>query len=210
MNGLIKSFQPIFERYKIEAFLLFSSLTIAIISGFIFVLSQSRENEELPILEPVKTASLTENKILVDLSGAVERADVYEISSGARLKDVLILAGGLSAEADRQFFARNFNLARVMKDQEKIYIPNTRETQNGETAEIQQSLANIETNTLGATEKISINTASLDQLDSLPGIGKVTAQKIIQNRPYQSIDEFLNKKVVGKSLFEKIKDLIQI
>ena len=50
----------------------------------------------------------------------------------------------------------------------------------------------------------------MDQLDTLPGVGKVTAGKIIQNRPYASIDDLLNKKIVGKSVFEKIKDLVQL
>lgn len=60
------------------------------------------------------------------------------------------------------------------------------------------------------TEKISINQASIEELDALPGIGPVTGQKIINNRPYQNFEELLTKKVVNKSTFEKIKDLIRL
>ena len=210
MHGLFESLKPLWDKYKIEVLLILTALIIAFISGFIFIANQSSPEEQIPILNPVKSTILTENKIVIDLSGAVENPNVYEISSGARLKDVLILAGGLSVLADRQFFARNFNLARILKDQEKFYIPNSEETQTNEVQANLQSLPISESNTLGVSDKININTASIDQLDTLIGVGKITAQKIIQNRPYQSIDDLLNKKIVGKSVFEKIRELISI
>jgi len=210
MHGLLDSLKPLWDKYKIEVSLIFIALIIALISSFIFIANQSSAKEEIPILNPVKPTILSENKIVVDLSGAVENPNVYEVSSGARLKDVLILAGGLSVLADRQFFARNFNLARILKDQEKFYIPNSEETQTNEVQANLQSLPISESNTLGVSDKININTASIDQLDTLIGVGKITAQKIIQNRPYQSIDDLLNKKIVGKSVFEKIRELISI
>ena len=210
MLGLLDSLKPLWDKYKIEVSLIFIALIIALISSFIFIANQSSAKEEIPILNPVKPTILSENKIVVDLSGAVENPNVYEVSSGARLKDVLILAGGLSVLADRQFFARNFNLARILKDQEKFYIPNSEETQTNEVQANLQSLPISESNTLGVSDKININTASIDQLDTLIGVGKITAQKIIQNRPYQSIDDLLNKKIVGKSVFEKIRELISI
>ncbi len=61
----------------------------------------------------------------------MEKPDVYEVVLGARLKDVLIKAGGLSENADKDFFYRNFNLARIVNDQEKYYIPSLLETSNG-------------------------------------------------------------------------------
>ena len=210
MHGLLDSLKPLWDKYKIEVSLIFIALIIALISSFIFIANQSSAKEEIPILNPVKPTILSENKIVVDLSGAVENPNVYEVSSGARLKDVLILAGGLSVLADRQFFARNFNLARILKDQEKFYIPNSEETQTNEVQANLQSLPISESNTLGVSDKININTASIDQLDTLIGVGKITAQKIIQNRHYQSIDDLLNKKIVGKSVFEKIRELISI
>ena len=58
--------------------------------------------------------------------------------------------------------------------------------------------------------KVNINIATLAQLEELPGIGPVTASKIISDRPYQTVDDLLNKKIVGKAIFEKIKDLISL
>src|SRR3989338_2751130 len=164
MHGLLDSLKPLWDKYKIEVSLIFIALIIALISSFIFIANQSSAKEEIPILNPVKPTILSENKIVVDLSGAVENPNVYEVSSGARLKDVLILAGGLSVLADRQFFARNFNLARILKDQEKFYIPNSEETQTNEVQANLQSLPISESNTLGVSDKININTASIDQL----------------------------------------------
>lgn len=60
------------------------------------------------------------------------------------------------------------------------------------------------------SKKINVNTASLEQLDELPGIGKSTAQNIIQNRPYDTIEELVTKKAVKKNIYERIKDLIDI
>ena len=57
---------------------------------------------------------------------------------------------------------------------------------------------------------ININTASFEELDTLPGVGKVIGQKIINNRPYSSIEELQTKKIVNKSTYEKIKDLITV
>ena len=210
MQGLIDSFRLIFAKYKIEIFLIISAFVIAIISLSIFVINQTAIDTEIPILSQTASANQQSGKIFVDLAGAVEKAQVYEVSSGARLKDVLILAGGLSQDADRVFFARNFNLARLMQDQEKIYIPTFTEIQTNAFATIEQAPINTDSGVLGLSDKINLNTASMDQLDTLPGVGKITAQKIIQNRPYQSLEDMLNKKIVGKSVFEKIKDLITI
>ncbi|MBI4009390.1 helix-hairpin-helix domain-containing protein [Candidatus Roizmanbacteria bacterium] len=211
MDGFIDSFKPLLSRYKIEALLIITAGLISLLSFGIYIKSSQLINERPTNLEIDldKPKKLEIKKIIVDLSGAVEKPDVYEVSSGARLKDILILAGGLSLEADRIFFSKNFNLAKTLSDQDKIYIPTYEEVEVGNIKQNIQTFQN-EQQTLGASTGIKINNASLESLDGLPGVGKVTAQKIIQNRPYGSVDELLTKKVVGKSVFEKIKDLIQL
>ncbi len=213
MNWIESSLKPIFEKYKAESLLIASAFAVTLISGVIILASNASSNkpeEDIPKIIKKETITKPGKSILVDLSGAVERSDVYEVSSGARLKDILILAGGLSQDADRDYFTKNFNLARTLQDQEKIYIPNQEETESGEIRVMTQLQSAAANNVLGASEKININSASVEQLDTLPGIGLVTAKKIIQNRPYNSLEELMDKKSVGKSVFEKIKELIQI
>ncbi len=159
--------------------------------------------------------------IVVDVCGAVIRPDMYEVTAGARLKQLINLAGGLSDNAHREYFSRNFNLARIITDQEKIYVPSITEVSNNIIVENQRTLdyaspstgdVNIAptTDTPINNQLININSATLEELDTLPGIGQVTAQKIIQNRPYKSIDELVSKKAVNKNVFENIKGLISM
>jgi len=211
------------QNFRAEIILIGISLVIVVISLAIFIKANNQNGEEQISFEENQENQITNyklpitNKIYIDLSGAVERPDVYEVTPGARLKDILILGNGLSAAADRQFFARNFNLARILKDQEKIYIPSVGEVQQGLFKENVFLVSQTETrmgqqqiSTDLAKSKININTASTEELDTLPGVGPVTSQKIISNRPYGSIEQLLTKKIVNKSVYEKIKDLIVI
>jgi len=220
MKNFIRSFLPFIKKikkYKIEILL----ITIALfITFFSFILYQKEKNDEQAeiIEEKLNENSINDRKIFVDVTGAVKNPGLYEATFGARLKHVIDLAGGLSEQADKFFFQRNFNLARIVIDQEKIYIPSTWEIQNGIFIENSRTLDYIQSTKVNWQEetseklnnKININQATIEELDTLPGIGKVTAKKIIDNRPYQSIEELLTKKVVGKSTFEKIKNLISL
>lgn len=131
--------------------------------------------------------------IMVDISGAVVKPGVYSLSSDSRVQDAVIKAGGFAEDADRMEIARSINLAEKITDGEKIYIPFNGETLGAMT---------------GATGKVSLNKATSNDLDQLPGIGPVTAEKVISNRPYQKIEDLLSKKVVSQSVFEKIKEKI--
>ncbi len=216
MNGFIKSFLPILKRlkkFKLELFILSIALTTALIAFGLYMSDQEENNDDEIVTGNV--LSVSSSRIMIDIAGAVENPGVYETTSGARLKDALVLAGGLSADAEREYISRNFNLAKLITDQEKIYIPSRFEITTGIFAEPQrvldynlpvESQYTSVTNTEG--QKININSATLEELDTLAGIGKVTAQKIIQNRPYKSIEELLTRKIVKKNVYENIKNLI--
>jgi len=139
-------------------------------------------------------------QIIVDVGGAVVSPGVYSLSKGSRVDDALKSAGGLISVTDIKWIEVNLNRAEVLRDGMKIYIPAIAENKANITQNISASIVN---------NLIDINSASLDQLDALSGIGPVTANKIISNRPYANIDELLNKKVVSKSVFAKIKDQIR-
>lgn len=224
MNGFIKSFNPLLKRlkkYLLEIILLTVALIITIIALVIYA-KNSQENTDQEITTNNQSEQTLSRKIFVDVSGAVKKPNIYQINFGARIKEIIDKAGGLSDDADVMFFSRNFNLARIVVDQEKIYIPSIMEINNGIFIQNQQTLdytsprqnSNVSVETTAGLQEaqslINLNSATIEELDQLPGIGQVTANKIIINRPYSTIDELLTKKVVNKSVFEKIKSLILI
>lgn len=138
--------------------------------------------------------SLEQKIIKIDIEGAVEQPGVYKMANDSRTQDVLITAGGLTAKANRKYVSENINLSQKIYDGEKIYIPEI------------SDLSNLST----LSDLVSVNTATEQELDSLPGIGLVTARKIISGRPYQSISELLEKHLVNQATFTKIKDKISL
>lgn len=138
--------------------------------------------------------------LAVDVSGAVLSPGVYSLPSGSRIEDAIKAAGGVTEEVDTQYLAKSINLAQKVSDGTKIYIPFSGEggvSSGGSVA-----------GASSGQEPVNINNAGLDVLDKLPGVGPVTAQKIIDNRPYSGIEELLTKKSVSRSVYEKIKMLV--
>lgn len=211
MQGLIDSFRPILERYKVEVLLLNLALFITILSSFFYLRDEKSENyiSEREIMSSKKNYSQADN-LTVDVSGAVENPDIYEVSSGARLKHILVEAGGLSAEADREFFAKNFNLAQIMHDQDKIYIPTKNDVLNSDLPALNQVQTNLESPVSLNSKIININTASQPELETLHGIGRNYASRIIEKRPYTSIQDLVEKKIVPKNLYDSIRGSITI
>lgn len=144
-------------------------------------------------------------EIVVDVEGAVENPGIYRLSIDARQQDALIAAGGMSKSADRPLVAKTLNMAAKLSDGMKIYIPRMGEVPAPVVNTAGQVVAGTSTST-----GISINSASASELDSLPGVGPVTSDKIIKNRPYSSLEELTSKKAVTKATFEKIKDQISL
>lgn len=161
--------------------------------------------EQSEATDTLKTSPAKE--IIVDVEGAVEKPGVYSLPENARVQDALIKAGGMSKEVDREAIVKSLNLAAHLTDGAKIYIPFTGETTASIQAQSSGFVMGTSTETGGL---ISINSASSSQLDTLPGVGEVTAEKIIQNRPYSSLEDLVSKKAVTKSTFEKIKDKISL
>lgn len=149
----------------------------------------NKENKEAEI------AKQEENKsdIIVDIDGAVNKPGVYELNNGDRVIDAINMAGGFTEGA----YTKDLNKARILVDGEKIYILSQDEFA------IESEDSNL----------ININAASINDLMSLPGIGEVYAERIIdyrKNKHYGSIEEIKNIEGIGDKTFEKIKDLITV
>ena len=147
----------------------------------------------------------TEQPIVVQIAGAVPRPGVYALAKGSRVQDAISAAGGFLAEADKT----GINLARALDDGEQLEIPYA----EGSSPVLGTPLP-ASTESASSSELIDINTASLAELDSLPGIGPTTAQKIIdyreQNGPFLTKEDIINVSGIGPGTYERLKDLITV
>ena len=187
--------------------LIFATLgLVLIIIGIASAFLSENENKGV-IIE--KAASDEQSSLVVDVAGAVLKPGVYKLSASARLQEALIAAGGLASDADREYLSKNLNLAAKLMDGAKIYVPSIGESTTGITSNtgIKGSAGTVAGVVSGL---ININTASQSELEDLPGIGPVTAGKIIDNRPYGSVDELLSRKIVGQKVFGQIKDKLSV
>jgi len=168
------------------------------VAAVIWLVARSPKGESVT-LRPVPT----DKPIVVQISGAVPRPGVYALPEGARVQDLISAAGGFLAEADKEFI----NLARTLEDGERIDIAYI----EGFSPVIPTAAPAVVEAT---TDLININTASSIELESLPGIGPTTAQKIIdyrdENGPFLSIEDIINVSGIGPGTYERIKDLITV
>lgn len=181
------------NRYKIAAVLGLAGLLLV---GLGFLLPNLKSEKKPIVIENSKAEAVVGLK--VDIEGAVKTPGVYTLNEGSRIADAISTAGGFTEKTDSVWLTKNINLASLIKDGDKIYINS-----------IGEGVAAGGTQTLGTTtKKININNATATELDTLPGIGQVTANKIIAQRPYKDVSDLLTKKVVGQSTYNKIKDLV--
>ena len=146
-------------------------------------------------------------RLVVDVQGAVLRPGLVELAAGARVGDAIAAAGGYSPRVDTGRAGQELNLAALLADGARIVVPS-----RDDIAVAGPSGATTGEGDPGsAGGLIDLNTATAAELDELPGVGPVTAQKIIDARtekPFASVDELRDRKIVGPSTFEKLRDLV--
>lgn len=174
---------------------LFGFFVLALGAGLFFFKNQSSSSDDIQIISAHSDDPINQSEIIVHIDGAVANPGLYKLAASSRVDDAVKMAGGLRGDADMS----KVNLAAKVADGQKIYIPASGEVTSDKSQVISQN-----------TYLININNASESELDKLPGIGPVTAQKIVAGRPYSSLEDLLTKKAVSRSVFEKIKDLISL
>lgn len=137
--------------------------------------------------------------IVVDVAGAVRAPGLYRLPAGARVGDAISAAGGFGPAVDAVAVATLINLAAPLSDGDKVVVPArgaaTDQTAGGDPG----------------TRLVDLNRASQSELEALPGIGPVTAGKIIAartERPFRDAQELLDRGIVGRATWEKIRDLV--
>jgi competence protein ComEA len=185
-------------------------LALAIIS---FLIVSSKSDSDIEILSQEDFDAENNSKVIfVDVSGAVQKPGLYQLNSHSRVNDALVAAGGLSLSADREWLAKNLNLAALLKDGQKIYIKE--KSLSGGGANDQKNTQQSATSDWQFEDKININTASLAELEKLNGVGPVTAQKIVDYREkegsFTKIEDLMKVPGIGEKTFEKFKEQITV
>lgn len=191
------------------------SAKAAVIGGILLILvgvgglfSKKEESvEETTVVETTMLAEKSEvsttqeTVIFVDIKGAVKNPGVYQMKVGDRVKDALEAAGGLTAEADSQ----KVNLAKRLEDQMVIVVPKV-----GEEAE--EIPAGETRNEATKEGKVNINTATVEELKTLKGVGEKKAEAIIEyrkkNGSFKTKEDLMKVRGIGKKLFESFEERI--
>ena len=156
--------------------------------------------------------SLSQGLIYVDLAGAVKEPGIYQLTVGSRLATAIDQAGGFTSQADPTHTSQELNLAQRLNDGDKIYIFSQKEREyQQDAAEFCRVFNAVSTSVdSGEEAQISINSASVEDLQALEGIGEKRAAEILAGRPYQSLAELVEKKVLTTSLFNKIQNQLKL
>lgn len=178
-----------------------------LLSAALFFVSRAPAGEPI-VLQPAPTTA----PIAVHVIGAVPRPGLYKFPEGARVQDAIDSAGGLLSDADED----SLNLAALLEDGLQLSIPYKAgaEPQNEESPLSLPSSEDEQVSETSDVDLININSATLEELDTLPGIGPTTAQKIIdyrtENGPFSVIEDILNVSGIGPATFEDIQELITV
>ncbi len=190
---------------------LFGVIAGFILAGTLFFVSRAPSGPAI-VLQPAPTKA----PIAIQVNGAVVRPGLYYLPEGARVQDAIDVSGGLLATSN----VKNLNLAAKVEDSQQLDIP----FKDGE-GPVDDSALELPNEVAVATEApaelgspafsgelIDVNVASLEELDTLPGIGPSTAQKIIdyrdENGPFYAVEDLLNVSGIGEATLENIRDLI--
>jgi competence protein ComEA len=188
-------------NYWINSQITFSKkqlLVLAVLLGFLGFFFYVRITDKPDVIKEV--ANIREKpslvKVMVDISGEIKKPGIYDINEGSRLYYVVEKAGGLTKNAD----INAVNLAQKLEDGQKIVIPGK---------------MNLGQSSGSAVSKlVNINNASAKDIEELPGIGEVMAQRIVDKReaegPFKKVEELNDVEGIGPKKFEQIKDLVSV
>lgn len=214
--------------------ILFVCIIVAITIGIFF--SLWKNNSQVSSLEVDLQGNIMENEpseqtnvtqeeafltppqsIIVHIAGEVVSEGIVTLKEGSRIADAISFAGGTTLEADLS----DVNLAYVLEDGQKIYIPNIHDKKEEDSSSTQEIISTGSSNHSSSSSSletspstVNINTATQTQLETIPGIGPSTALQILQyrreNGPFQSIDELENVKGIGPAKLEKMRPFITV
>lgn len=206
MEAVADKIKSLFTELIKDKKALIKILSIAVILMLAFILRSHNSGSGDINIEASPEASEAE-ELFVDIGGAVHRPGVYKVENGTRLYEVIELAGGLRSDADTD----SVNQAAFVEDGDKIVIPNAIVYENG--AEVIAEESGITVPSSETSGLVNINTADKEKLKTLTGVGDVIAERIIEYRAqnrFRSIEDIMQVKGIGNSIFEKIRNSIVV
>ena len=197
-------------NWKVKGSVLFVCLIIGV--GLFWMSRQGEEVEEVaPSLsettilpQEVEDKTTVSTVIYVDVKGEVHHPGVYQMKAENRVKDLIEAAGGFTPLADDQ----KLNLAQLLEDQMVIVVPKKGEEVNSELAQAPTS----QKKEVGKEGKVNINTATVEELKTLKGIGEKKAEAIIEyrkkNGSFKNKEELMKVRGIGKKLYESFQERV--
>ena len=199
----------LFFRQNVKSIILAFVCSLVLIIGGLFYFNQNKTEDYSGVSfsnisnetnnKDEKAEDKHDEKIFVDVKGAVKHPGVFETTKDKRVKDLIEEAGGLLDDADTS----TLNLSQRVKDQMVIYV-----LKHGEKPK------QISDSSSSNTDVININTANKEQLMKISGVGKTKAEAIIAHREkngdFKKKEDITKVRGIGKSTFEKIKDKIEV
>lgn len=201
----------LFFRQNVKSIILAFVCSLVVIIGMLFYFNQSKTEDYSGVSfsnpsnetnnKDEKSEDKHDEKIFVDVKGAVKHPGVFETTKDKRVKDLIEEAGGLLDDADTS----TLNLSQKVKDQMVIYV-----LKHGEKP---KQISDSGTSS-SSGDVININTANLEQLMKISGVGKTKAEAIIsyreKNGDFKKKEDITKVRGIGKATFEKIKDKIEV
>ena len=213
--------KEIYENIDKNIIIIGSFLVIIILLILLLYLNyktpKTVEQKEETLIEPIALIEEVSSKFYVDIKGEVKNPDVYEVSEGMIINDLIKLAGGLKKNAT----TKNINLSKKLTSEMLVLISNKKDlevkevscncnTNNETKIEVNDNTSNAEA---PLDTKVSLNNATKEELMTLNGIGESKADSIIEyrnNTKFERIEDIMNISGIGESIFAKIKEDITL
>ncbi len=189
-------------------------LSLAVVGGVLYLSARAPARPLVVSVPPTRAAKQNETpaRIIVSVNGAVQTPGAVALESGALLAHAL-QAARVQADAD----VSKLDLTRALQDGDKIFVPSNASAvavENPKPTVTQNARVSAVATVPSSNAKLNLNTATLQELDALPGIGPALAQRILdyraQNGSFKNIEELQEVKGIGETLFNEIKELVTV